>query len=392
MPRPEEIRSAQFVDSYFPVVDGVMRVVHNYASLMNKVSYSCVVAPKAARPFDDASLPYDVFRTPALCLNAWQYSVALPGDLRTSRRLASEARPDIIHVHSPFTQRGCAVRLAKELHIPLVATFHTKYYDDIYRITRNAAFSRAVVSNIVSFYSRCDSVWACSATTAETLHEYGYKGDIVIMNNGTDFRMPEDPAKAAEFAAAEYGIDLSSINLLFVGTQVWQKNLRLVMDTMKLVCEKQNSIHLWVAGSGYDSEAIISYARSLGLGEDTVHFLGRVDDHDLLSGLFLNADLLFFPSVYDNSPLVVREAAALGTPSLLTKGSNSADIIDPDINGFIAEENPQAMCEKILSVADSKDLLATAGRNARNTIPVSWESLIPSVYEEYSRIIESYRS
>ena len=46
MINPETIRSAQFNDTYFPIVDGVVQTVHNYAEHMNRTAYTCVVTPK----------------------------------------------------------------------------------------------------------------------------------------------------------------------------------------------------------------------------------------------------------------------------------------------------------------------------------------------------------
>ena len=40
---PRKIRSAQFIDTFFPIVDGVVNTVDNYARIMNSTSYSCVV-------------------------------------------------------------------------------------------------------------------------------------------------------------------------------------------------------------------------------------------------------------------------------------------------------------------------------------------------------------
>lgn len=37
---------------------------------------------------------------------------------------------DIVHAHSPFHAGSEALRLAAVRKLPLVATFHSKYYDD----------------------------------------------------------------------------------------------------------------------------------------------------------------------------------------------------------------------------------------------------------------------
>lgn len=389
--KPDTIKSAQFEDSFFPVIDGVVKVVHNYAALMNRISYCCVVCPKPGAPYEDSRLPYDIFRTPSVNSAKWQYSVAWPGSMRGLEKLASDIRPDIIHVHSPFTQRTSALKLAKALNVPVVTTFHTKYYDDIFQITRSRRLTKRAIANIIRFYDQCDSVWACSEGAARTLREYGYRGRITVMPNGTNYVKPEDPERVAERAAKTFQITKKKKNLLFVGTQVWQKNLKLILDTMKLVCRRRKDIRIWIAGSGSDEEAIRKYAAGLGLTKEQVRFLGRVEDEELVAGLYLNADLLFFPSVYDTSSIVLREASVLETASLLTKGSNAADAVIPDVSGFVAEETPEAMAEKLLSVIDDKELLKQVGRKASETIPIPWEELIPRVYEEYARTIEDFR-
>lgn len=391
MTQPENIRSVQFEDSYLPVIDGVVQVVHNYASIMNRHSFSCVVCPKSKPVFPDRSLPYDVFRMPSIRSARWQYAVALPGSMKGLEKLTGPKKPDIIHVHSPFTQRTAALKFGKKLQIPVVTTFHTKYYDDIYQVTGSKRIARAAISNIIRFYNKCDSVWACSEGAARTLHEYGYQGEIFVMPNGTNFVKPADPEAAAKMAADRFGITGDKKNLLFVGTQVWQKNLRLVLDTMFILKAKRPDLRLWVAGTGSEKDAIREYAGKLGLTSEQIRFLGQVDDEALMEGLYLNADLLFFPSVYDTSSIVLREAAVMETPALLAKGSNAADAVIPDVSGFVAEEAPDKMAEKILSVIDDPDYLKKVGTEAARRIPLSWEALIPKVLEKYAEIIEAYQ-
>lgn len=42
-------------------------------------------------------------------------------------------------------------------------------------------------------------------------------------------------------------------------------------------------------------------------------------EREILKRYYVAADLFLFPSLYDNAPLVIREAAALGTPSVLIR-------------------------------------------------------------------------
>ena len=179
--------------------------------------------------------------------------------------------------------------------------------------------------------------------------------------------------------------------LLFVGQQIWYKNQRLILDTFRLLCDESDDWFLVMAGSGKDEEAIRKYAESLNLTDRQIRFAGLVKDRDLLRGIYLNSDLLFFPSVFDNAPLVLREAAVLGVPTLVTEGSNAAGAIEKDVNGFTAAASPQAMRDEILRIFARGDI-RQVGQAARETIPLPWEKLIPMVQDRYRTVIDRYRS
>ena len=62
----------------------------------------------------------------------------------------------------------------------------------------------------------------------------------------------------------------------------------------------------------------------MGLSE-RIRFAGALRDRDLLRQIYAASDLFVLPSVYDNAPLTVREAASCGCPSALITGSNAAE-------------------------------------------------------------------
>lgn len=387
MVRPEDVRSAQFIDTYFPIIDGVVQTVHNYALLMNEQTYSCVVCPKPRESYEDADLPYDIFRTEAIKIPFWEYSVPAPAITARLKKNLAQKELSILHLHSPFFTGSYAASLGKSLGLPVVATFHSKYYDDALRLTKSKSIADMVVRRIVRLYEHCDSVWACSEGTAQTLHEYGYRGDIFVMTNGTNFEPPRNPEKLAAAAAKEFGLPAGKKLLLFVGHQIWQKNLKLVLDTFRLLCDADGDYRLVIVGNGYNEDAIREYAKSLGFPQGAVRFTGRIVDRDLLSGVFLNAGLFFFPSVYDNAPLVVREAAAMGVPSLLTRGSNAAESVVEGKSGFLAAESAAEMAAEITRVFAEPGLLERVGQTAKETIPIPWREIIPRVREKYAQVI-----
>ena len=381
------IRSVQFIDNYFPVIDGVTETVHHYAQHMDAV----VVCPEMERHYlQGRSFPYKLLASRTVRIPFSRYASAVPAlDRKLSASIARE-NPAIFHLHSPSLLGEYAADQGKKMGVPVVATFHSKYYDAIYEFTKSHAIAKMVTARIVKLYERCDEVWACSEETGETLRSYGYRKAYHVMPNGTEAVYPENAEELKEKAALTFRLPKGKRVLLFVGQQIWYKNQRLILDTLRLLRNQRDDWFLIMAGSGKDEQEIKQYAETLNLTGDVL-FTGLVADRDLLCGVYLNADLLFFPSVFDNAPLVLREAAALGVPTLVTEGSNAAGAIRKNFNGFTAAGEPQAMCDEINRIFSEEDP-GMIGRNAQETIPLSWERLIPMVQDEYRAVIGRYHS
>ncbi|MEA4965317.1 MAG: flippase-like domain-containing protein [Oscillospiraceae bacterium] len=374
------LRVAQFSDLFYPSIDGVVRTVDAYAKRLNSGGgYCCVVCPRGKIPYQDDS-PYDVIRTPAIRVPGISYPCPVPVFSRSLHRFFQGKQFDVFHVHSPFFVGRFAVWLGRKMDIPLVATFHSKYYDDALNITHSRFLARLTANYTVSFYSKADAVWACSSSTADTLRSYGFRGEIEVMENGVEPCAVPDPEALRKRAREAFSLPAGKRILLFVGQQIWQKNLRMVLDVTKRL-QKDGGYLTVIVGKGYDREAITSYADSLNLG-DSVKFTGGIADRELLRGLYLASDLFFFPSLYDNAPLVLRESAQMGLPALLVAGSNSAEIVKDGVNGYTAENDRAAMTAKIQAIFAGGDRVAV-GKKAQETIPVSWDVIVQRAEKRY---------
>ncbi len=370
------LRVAQFNDIFYPSVDGVVRTVDAYARNINKNgSTAFVVYPKQKEESKD-KFPYEVFPLRSFRLPGIDFDLAFSIPPKELKAEFKNNTPDIIHAHSPFFAGRMALRLGRKYHLPVVATFHSKYYDDALNVTHSKFLARIFVAIVVDFYIRADYVWACSRSTAETLRSYGYNGRIYIMENGIDTENVPKDIKALEPKAAEAfpAIPSGRKTLLFVGQMIWQKGLRVILDTLKQLVETDKSYFLILVGTGYNEKDIRSYAKKIGV-LDYMYFTGKVMDRELLFGIYSRSDLFFFPSLYDNAPLVLREAAMASTPALLSKGSNSAEIVEDGVNGFVEEPDAKKMAEKIRSIF-SGGRLAEVGKKASETIPVGWSEIV----------------
>ena len=376
------MRVIQFSDSFLPIMDGVGNVVYQYAlNIGQKGHESYVVAPQTATGYR-GKYPFEIVDYIGLpLLRMKSYTIGMPVMDRHCQNRLSAIEADIVHVHSPFIAGQAGVTYAQKRGLPLVGTFHSKYYDDFLQITGVELLAEVGVKFVVNFYEKCDEVWAVSASSAETLRGYGYRGEIQVMPNGTDIHTVTAEQVAA--VSERFGLGDGAPVLLFVGQINWKKNLRRVLEA----CAKlSHPFRLVLAGQGPHEKDVRQLAQSLGILDRTL-FTGHITDADALNALYSRADLFLFPSLYDTSGLVVREAAAMGTPSVTARGSSAAECIADGENGLLCEDDSDDLARVVDAALANPEALAQMGKRARDTIPIPWTKLVDDVLERYAALI-----
>ncbi len=370
----------QFNDSFSPIADGVCNVVRNYAYWLQKKYGECyVVTPEYPGYVDNER--YSVLRyrsMPVPMRKPYRAGMAF-SDIAFLKKIKG-LKFDIIHAHSPFSSGRLGLRLARRLDIPIVATFHSKYYDDFKNALKSASAAKIFLRSIIEFYNRVDCVWTVSGSAVDTIREYGYKGCIDIVGNGTDILCDNYPDRNNRCE--------DMVRFLYVGQQVWHKNLKVMILALKKL--KNSGLHfvMTMVGEGCNEQSVKKLVQRLDMDEDFI-FTGRINDREEIKKLYLNTDLFLFPSEYDMFSLVVREAAALGCPSVVITGSCAAEGIEEGYNGYLSENDASAFASCIQKALSDTRLLNAAGRNARDTLYRPWESVVDEVAIRYSDIIES---
>lgn len=374
-----------FNDSYPPVMDGVAIAVYNYAYWLHKKGENTkVITPKT--PDMILENDFEVLRYASLPLvNRKPYRLGLPYvDVNFLHQLFIKSKFKLVHAHCPFTSGYMALYTSRIQKIPLIATFHSKYRDDFERATKSRKAANAILKTIMPFFDYADEVWIPQAAVEETIREYGFKGKVEVVNNGTDL-IPEAPIETVKTEAKEkLNIPDTDIVFLFVGQHIWEKNTALVIEALDLL--RDIPYTMFFVGTGYAAEEMKAMVREKGL-EEKIIFTGNIYDRELLKSHYAAADLFLFPSIYDNAPLVVREAAAFHTPAVVVAGSTTSEIISDNINGFLIENSAAALAEKIRSIIQNRKLLSTVGENASKTIARSWENIADEVLDRYNRLM-----
>ncbi len=381
----KNINIGLFNECFPPVMDGVSVCVYNYAYWMQKkVGGVSVITPNV--PGTDYSKydfeVLDYFSMPVPFRKPYVTGIADIDPSYLSK--ISKRQFKIVHAHSPFVSGRAAQKIAKNQNIPCVATFHSKYKDDFARILPDPMV-KMIVKNIVGFYENADYVWVPQESVKEVLREYGYKGAIDVVDNGSDL-CAEYPEQYFVDARKSLGIEPDEFVLLFVGQHIWEKNVRFIIDALEGI--RDQKFRMFFVGTGYAAEAMKNLVSEKGLDSRTT-FVGCVTDREAIKTYYAAADLFLFPSLYDNAPLVVREAAALHTPAVMVKGATAATILSDEQNGFLIDNSLESFEGKLRELIADPQRVKRVGVQASRSIVRSWEDVVGEVLDRYNSIISS---
>lgn len=373
-----------FNDSFPPIMDGVSLTAQNYAYWLHQKNQPvCVVTPKSPNYTDNE--PYPIYRYTSIPLiDRKPYRIGLPKiDFSLTNKL-EQISFGLVHAHCPFSAGRLALSIAKKQHIPFIATFHSKFRDDFEHSVHNKWMAKLMTNEVIRFFEKADEVWIPQASVEETIREYGFRGKLEVVDNGNDFASlePIEPIKSQ--ARKDLNINEKDTVFLFVGQHIWEKNTRLIVESLEQI--KDLSFKMFFIGVGYASDDLKSLVEELGLN-DKVEFIGMIAERERIKQYYAAADLFLFPSIYDNAPLVIREAAALQTPSVMIEGSSSAGNITNDFNGFLTENTLESFSAKLRELINSPEKTRIAGINASQSLARSWESVTEEVLDRYKKLM-----
>ncbi len=387
----EKIRVVQFTDAYYPIVDGVISVVKNYCeNIIKQEECELVTCSKSKKSGYNDSKNFKITRVRSMPAPEG-YRYPLPFLDFKAKRYLKKGEYDIFHAHTPFSLGKCAVNIAKKKKIPVVATLHTQYHQDFERVLgkRNRLLVNFMIKYIMRVYNRADSVWTVSNTSKGFLRSYGYKGDIVVIRNATDYVYPENHKELIEKINSLHNLEGQENVFLFVGRMALYKNLILLSDALKILSDSGADFKMLFVGGGFDIDKLKAHVKKLGI-ENKCIFTGNVGDRELLQGYYLRADLLLFPSVFDMASIVQVEASAHKTPALVIEKSCAQEQIEDNFNGFVAKESAEDYAQKLIEICKTPEIYKTVGENAYKTLYRTWEDVAKEVIEKYKEVIKNY--
>jgi 1,2-diacylglycerol 3-alpha-glucosyltransferase len=381
------LKVGQFNDSFPPTIDGVAQAVKNYAYVLHKRHCDVtVVTPEYKGVVDD--YPFDVFRYQSIPLDKRiGYRAGNPFNIETLIRLRQK-RFDLMHVHAPFASSILAQNIKRFNKVPIVLTYHTKFDIDIEKRISISGFRKIALRFILENINNADEVWVVTEGCGKALRNIGYRGGYRVMENGTDFAFGKATTDKVDQLKDKYNIKDDEFVFLFVGRMMWYKNVKLILDSLKISKDKGVPFRAFMIGDGFDAPDIRKYAKDIGLGDQTI-FTGPIYDREQLRVFYSLSDIFLFPSTYDTSGIVVKEAAACECPALLIRDSCAAEGVQHNYTGYLAEENADSCAEVLVNACQSRDKIQEVGVNAGKHIYLSWDTAVDRAYSRYVEILNT---
>jgi glycosyltransferase involved in cell wall biosynthesis len=177
---------------------------------------------------------------------------------------------------------------------------------------------------------------------------------------------------------------------MYVGQHRWVKNLRRIIEAHEILRDKGVDCIQVMVGGGLDAEDIKDEVAQKGLN-DRFRFTGVIQDRDLLGSYYARADAFTFPSLYDTDGLVVKEAAAYRTPSIVVHDTGASESIQNEKNGFVVEDNPESLAAVMETLVKKPLLARAAGEGASKSVYRPWSEVFEKLVTTYESLIADYR-
>jgi glycosyltransferase involved in cell wall biosynthesis len=349
---------------YFPRVNGVSTSIHTFRHELQALGHEVtVVAPD----YPQASSPAE----PGI-IRVASRSVPLDPEDRLMRRNALRELParlgtrtfDLVHIQTPFIAHYAGLRIARELGVPCVATYHTFFEEYLYHYVPFAP--RALMRGLAREFSRrqgnqVDALVVPSRAMLSALTGYGVHTPMSILPTG--IRLKELAGGDGAAFRRVHSIPADRPLLVHVGRVAFEKNIDFLLRMLLLVRERYPDVLLLIAGEGPALPHLKKLVRSLGL-DASVMFVGYLDRASTLLDCFRAGDIFVFASRTETQGLVLLEAMALGVPVVALAEMGTIDILEGGKGALIATHDEDAFADTVCRILVSPSLrqrLATEG-------------------------------
>lgn len=327
-------------DAFYPMVNGVVTSTNNLYKELKGQGHDVRILTLS---YDgNEKIDGDIYYLRSISLKIYP-GAKIKNYLVKSKIINSiiEWGPDIVHSQTEFSMMGVSKKIAKELCIPHLHTYHTMYEDYLTYLFNGKLISRKTAIKLISLLlNSIDEIIAPTEKTKNALEDYGVKKNIDVVPTGIDlsqFRQKVSEQEKAELLH-KYEITGSKV-LVYVGRIAKEKNIEEIISMFSNIVRRQQDINLLIVGGGPYLNNLKVLVSKMKLG-DKIKFTGMVEPKEIykyyqLGNVFVTA------STSETQGLTYIEAFANRLPIICRYDSCIEEVVINGINGFTYNDEKQ---------------------------------------------------
>jgi len=361
------MRIVFFTDTYYPQINGVTKSIELFAEQLRKNGHEVhIFCP------DGMKKQKYIHQIPSSQFISYpEYRIGLP-----NLKIISEVkkiRPDIIHIHSPFSVGVTGMAVAKILNIPIVATYHT-LLSEYFGYMNSSIFDKSITDKYTAwFFDRASVIIAPSIPIKNILRKCKIKKHIEVLPTPINLSIIKKTIN-----------NNGKLTVLHVGRLCKEKRIDIVLRSFEKICKKIDS-RLIITSDGPDRKRLEELCKELEIDKN-VEFTGFVSDKDLIK-IYSSADVFVSASDTETQGLVILEAMACGCPVIVRNALGFKDFIKNKENGILFEKEDE-LARDILLVKEDGKLREKLIRNGYETVrrfkASNYSSIIEDLYKKAS--------
>jgi len=307
------------------------------------------------------------------------YRLAL-GLPRALRRDVEAFKPDLIHLSAPDLLGSAALKLARALKVPVVASLHTLFdtYLDYYGLGRLRPLVRRQLWN---FYGACDYVLAPTEAIGDELRAQNLPARIRTWARGVD---PElfHPGRRSEAWRLSQGFAPDRPVIVFLGRIVMEKGLAAFAETIGQLETAGHAPQVVVIGDGPGRSWFQERMPS-------AVFTGFLTGETLATAL-ASGDIFLNPSTTETFGNVNLEAMACGLAMVCADAPNTRALLRHGRNALLCADHPTAYADALSGLLVHPEEQRRLGAAAlERSGAYRWTEILDEVLDVYAEALDA---
>ena len=320
-------------DWYEPVINGVVTSVMNLSRQLRERGHEVKILTlsRTCHSYIEGNVIY-AGSIGMGCIYP-QARVKIPTVAGDYMEMLLDWKPDIVHSQCEFSTFFLAKKIASELHIPIVHTYHTVYEDYTHYFSPQKAWGRNIVQLMTrKLANAVETLIAPSDKIRKILEGYQVSCPVEIIPSGISLEKYQACKEEdwREKIRAQLGIPQDALVLVYVGRMAKEKNIEELLEYQQ-EAEKYGVILLLVGDGPYLPE-LKKKAEELKVTEYVI-FTGMIAPEEV--GHYYQAgDLFVSASTSETQGMTYAEALAGGIPLLCRRDDCLEQVVTDGENGW----------------------------------------------------------